>query len=180
MGDKHRKGGLLLHPGKSTYSKNVVRLAPLKKFYIFIHSGSRTNIIKTTYANDRRTGISLEQHTLMQYRFAVQTDSAFWELSWEWITYGWTHILFTWSEQLGIHFYENGNFQMQTKEPSEFVEAKFVRYPDKLVLGRNDVNNHPHAFELANLFILKRSVLPYEAKYLVHDGTFFLNLYKLP
>ncbi len=90
-----------------------------------------------------------------------------WEVHWEWITYQWTHLVFTWSEKTGITFYENGNFKVQSKEPSQFTEAKFITSSDVLLIGNNLAAN---IFHVANLFVLKRFVLPFEAKSLVYDG----------
>lgn len=60
---------------------------------------------------------------------------------------------------------------MQSKEPRQFIEAKFIESSLYLMIGFNNVIDAPHTFDMANLFVLKRFVLPDEAKSLVYDGT---------
>ena len=114
----------------------------------------------------------------MQYRFAIQTDSAMWEVRWQWITYQWTHLIFSWNEQTGLHFYENGILMRHSESASQRTEARFQYISDKLIIGQNSKNIPTHIFDVANLFVLKRFVLPYEAKSLVYDGMIYYYFYK--
>ena len=130
-------------------------------------------MIATTYDSigRRPTGISLEQRSLMTYRFAVQADTTRWEIKWQWVTYQWTHLIFSWHENTGIHFYENGILKMHLKKPSHFTEARFLEPSQTFIVGFNSKHRFRHVFDVANLFVLKRSLLPYEAKSLVYNGT---------
>ena len=143
-------------------------------------SDSGTNVITTVHLipGGRPTGISLKQDTFMQYRFAIQTDSAMWEVRWQWITYQWTHLIFSWNEQTGLHFYENGILMRHSESASQRTEARFQYISDKLIIGQNSKNIPTHIFDVANLFVLKRFVLPYEAKSLVYDGMIYYYFFK--
>ncbi|XP_028403045.1 uncharacterized protein LOC114525810 [Dendronephthya gigantea] len=128
-----------------------------------------TNILSTSiYTTKDPRGIFLEQHTLMQYRFAVQADRAVWEVFWEWQTHEWTHLAFTWSEKAGIKVYENADFKMAAKEPSRFTEAKYLRISDKFMIGKKSNLTVSHKFRMANLFVLKRFTPPLEYKSMIY------------
>ena len=111
----------------------------------------------------------------MHYRFSIQTDSAMWEVHWEWITYKWTHLIFTWSEKSGIQFYENGNLKKQSKKPSQYIETKFARPAETFYVGMNRHTDVPNMFDMANLFVLKRFLLPNEATSLVYNGMLYIS-----
>ena len=81
--------------------------------------------------------------------------------------------MFTWSERSGIQFYENGNLKEQSKEPSQFIEAKFTRDSDFFYVGANREIDAPNMFDMANLFVLKRFALPNEATSLAYNGNLF-------
>lgn len=73
---------------------------------------------------------------------------------------------------MGIQFFENGNFKMQSSEPTQFTEAKFLRSSELFAVGYNKkIETVPQALNMANLFVLKRYVLPEEARSFVYDGT---------
>ena len=84
--------------------------------------------------------------------------------------------MFTWSEKSGIQFYENGNLKQQSKEPSQFIEAKFTRDSEFFYVGANREIDAPNMFDVANLFVLKRFALPNEATSLAYNGNLFFVL----
>ena len=88
--------------------------------------------------------------------------------------------MFTWSEESGIQFYENGNLKGQSKEPSQFIEAKFTRDSEFFYVGANLEIDAPNMFDVANLFVLKRFTLPNEATSLAYNGNLFFGPSNVP
>ena len=104
----------------------------------------------------------------------MKTNTQTWELVIDHIPYRWTHFVFAWSEKSGIQLFKNGNWRSQSLYPTANKDQFTRKEPSKrLFVGKHYETSDtvlPQVFQLMDLFVVKRKLLPSDISSFIYKG----------